>query len=194
MPNVAVFLSYVFVTTFTPGPNNIMSMSYASRNGFKKTLPFIIGVCVGFLILMSLCNVFSVALYNIIPSIKPFMNIIGASYILFLAWKTFKSKPFNENNKDCGKKGYLTGVILQFVNPKAILYGITIASSFIVPYYTSISILGGFSIFLATITFVAVSSWALFGSLFQKLFAKHYKMINIIMSALLVYCAVSLFL
>ena len=193
MPNVAVFLSYVLVTTFTPGPNNIMSMSNASRNGFKKTLPFVIGVCIGFLILMSLCNIFSVALYNIIPSIKPFMNFIGAAYILFLAWKTFTSKPVEEKKTDDRTNKFLTGIILQFVNPKAILYGITIASSFIVPYYTSALILGGFSIFLAVVTFIAVSSWALFGSLFQKLFIKHYKVINIIMSALLIYCAVSLF-
>ena len=142
---------------------------------------------------MSLCNIFSVALYNIIPSIKPFMNFIGAAYILFLAWKTFTSKPVEEKKTDDRTNKFLTGIILQFVNPKAILYGITIASSFIVPYYTSALILGGFSIFLAVVTFIAVSSWALFGSLFQKLFIKHYKVINIIMSALLIYCAVSLF-
>ncbi|HWJ02835.1 MAG TPA: lysine transporter LysE, partial [Verrucomicrobiae bacterium] len=37
MPNFAAFLSYVLVTSFTPGPNNIMSMSNASRYGFKKS-------------------------------------------------------------------------------------------------------------------------------------------------------------
>lgn len=38
------FLSYVFITAFTPGPNNIMSMSNASRLGFKKAFPFNLGI------------------------------------------------------------------------------------------------------------------------------------------------------
>ncbi len=44
MPNFSAFLSYVIITTFTPGPNNIMSMSNASRYGFRKSLPFNVGV------------------------------------------------------------------------------------------------------------------------------------------------------
>ena len=48
MPNVFAFLSYVVVTTFTPGPNNVMSMSNASRYGFRRSMRFTTGVCAGF--------------------------------------------------------------------------------------------------------------------------------------------------
>jgi cysteine/O-acetylserine efflux protein len=97
LPNVAAFLSYVFITTFTPGPNNIMSMSNASRYGFLKSLPFNIGIFFGFLVILALSSLFSVSLYAVIPSVKPVMTVVGAVYILWLAWKTYHSKPHDDS-------------------------------------------------------------------------------------------------
>jgi cysteine/O-acetylserine efflux protein len=76
--NIVAFSSYVLVTTFTPGPNNIMSMSNASHYGFKKSIKFNMGIFVGFFIIIALCSFFSIALYNLIPSIKPI--IVGAHF------------------------------------------------------------------------------------------------------------------
>lgn len=194
MPNFAAFLSYVLVTTFTPGPNNIMSMSNASRYGFKKSIFFNVGIFVGFLIIIALCSVFSVTLYNLIPSIKPVMTYIGAVYILWLAWKTYKSTPHSENKSEKQTNTFLAGLLLQFVNPKVILYGITTVSTFIVPYYKSVLVLAAFSVILAFIGFVSTCCWALFGSMFQRFLVKNDKVINTVMALLLVYCAVSLFL
>jgi cysteine/O-acetylserine efflux protein len=194
MPNFTAFLSYVLVTTFTPGPNNIMSMSNASRYGFKKSIMFNVGIFFGFFIIIALCSIFSIALYSLIPSIKPIMTYVGAVYILYLAWKTYKSKPHSESEGEKLTNTFFSGLLLQFVNPKVILYGVTTVSTFIVPYYKSVIVLTGFSVFLAFVGFVATCCWSLFGSVFQKFLAKNYNVINIVMALLLVYCAVSLFL
>lgn len=191
--SIVSFLSYVFVTTFTPGPNNIMSMSNATRYGFKKSIKFNYGVFAGFFIIIGLCSIFSVSLYKLLPSIKPYMTIIGAAYILWLAWKTFKSKPGNGTSSQKETNTFQSGLLLQFVNPKVYLYGITAVSNFIVPYYDSPIILAGFSLFMAFIGFIATSSWSLFGSIFQRFLSKNYKIINLVMALLLIYCAVSLF-
>lgn len=201
MPNFTAFVSYVLVTTFTPGPNNIMSMSNALRYGFRRSIPFNVGIFFGFFIIISLCSLFSITLYSLIPSIKPVMTYIGAIYILWLAWKTYKSKPQSEGeNKNEieteNKKStntFLTGFALQFVNPKVILYGITTVSTFIVPYYKSVLMLAIFSTILAFVGFVATCCWSLFGSVFQKLLIENEKVINVVMAFLLVYCAISLF-
>lgn len=193
MPNFTAFLSYVLVTTFTPGPNNIMSMSNASRYGFKKSILFNVGIFFGFFIIIALSSIFSVTLYSLIPSIKPIMTIIGAAYILWLAWRTYKSKPYVEDEDEKHTNTFLAGFLLQFVNPKVILYGITTVSTFIVPYYKSVLALTFFSVFLAFVGFIATCCWSLFGSLFQRFLVKNNKSINIIMSLLLVYCAISLF-
>lgn len=194
MPNFTAFLSYVLVTTFTPGPNNIMSMSNANRYGFKKSISFNAGVLFGFFIIIALCSIFSVTLYSLIPSIKPIMTCIGAVYILWLAWKTYKSKPHSDGGNEKNTNTFMSGFLLQFVNPKVILYGITTVSTFIVPYYRSVFILASFSALLASVAFISTCCWALFGSVFQRFLVKNNKAVNIVMALLLVYCAVSLFL
>lgn len=194
MLNIAAFSSYVLVTTFTPGPNNIMSMANASRYGFKRSIKFNVGIFVGFFIIIALCSIFSIALYSFIPSIKPIMTYIGAVYIFWLAWKTLKSKPHSNVDNQKRTNTFLAGLLLQFVNPKVILYGVTTVSTFIVPYYKSALALTSFSVFLAFIGFVATCCWSLFGSVFQRFISKNDKVFNIIMALLLVYCGVSLFL
>ncbi len=194
MTNLSGFLSYVFISTFTPGPNNIMSMTNSTKFGFKKSIPFNIGVFIGFFLVMLLCSFFSIALYSLIPSIKPYITIAGAAYILFLAWKIYKSEPHSmDSNEEKSTISIWLGVILQFANVKVILYGFTILSTFIVPYYKSWYSLIGFSLLLAFIGFVSTCCWSLFGSVFQKIFIKNEKIINIAMALLLVYCATTLF-
>jgi len=67
MINLIPFLSYVFVTTFTPGPNNILSMVNAKKYGFKNSFRFNLGILTGFIILMIACSYFNLFLVGLIP-------------------------------------------------------------------------------------------------------------------------------
>lgn len=193
MINLIPFLSYVFVTTFTPGPNNIMSMTNANRDGFKKTINFNFGVFAGFMVIMLACSYFNLLLFNLIPRVKIIMAVIGSIYMIYLAYKIYTSKNAEEENDNTHMNSFLTGFMLQFVNPKVILYGITAISSFIIPYYNTHAALILFSLFLAFVGFVSTTCWALFGALFQKFLSKYRKAFNTIMSLLLLYCAVAIF-
>ena len=64
------FLTYAVITAVTPGPNNIMSMSNASRRGFRRALPFNFGIWAGFSVVMVLCTIFCNVLSAWIPKIK----------------------------------------------------------------------------------------------------------------------------
>ncbi|MFR5880884.1 MAG: LysE family transporter [Cloacibacillus evryensis] len=97
--NFAAFFSYVILTAITPGPNNIMSMSNASRYGFRRSLPFNFGVFAGFLVVMSLSALFSSLLYDVIPSVKPLMLYVGAAYILWLAWTVWRDAPHEKGGR-----------------------------------------------------------------------------------------------
>ncbi len=121
------------------------------------------------------------------------MTFIGAVYILWLAWKVYKSKHYTEDEQNHTNK-FIAGLLLQFVNVKVIIYCITIVSTFIVPYYKSYIALGLFSLFLPFVSFLSTCSWAMFGSVFQKFLVKNEKTVNIIMALLLIYSAVSFYL
>ena len=187
------FLSYAVVTAVTPGPNNIMSMSNAGRQGFKKSFPFNLGIWVGFSVVMLICTFFCNTLSTLIPKIKTPMLFIGAAYMLWLAWKTFKSSSVIEADDRHGN--FISGLVLQFVNPKIYIYCIISMEAYILPHYQGeLVTLVFFALLLAFIGFVFTLLWALFGSVFKMLFSKYAKTTNTIMALLLVYCAVSLFL
>ncbi|WP_304508525.1 LysE family transporter [Anaerotignum sp.] len=187
------FLSYAIATAVTPGPNNIISMSNASRLGFRKSFPFNLGIWVGFSIVMLVCTVFCNTLSTIIPKIKMPMLIVGALYMLWLAWKTIRSSSVIE--EDHSRSGFISGLTLQFVNPKIYIYCIVSMEAYILPFYHGKTLeLVFFAFLLAFIGFIFTLCWALFGSAFKALFSKYAKGTNTIMALLLIYCAASLFL
>jgi threonine/homoserine/homoserine lactone efflux protein len=169
-------------------------MYNAGTYGFKKSIFFNVGIFLGFMVVMALCSVFSLALYNYLPAIHPYLTVIGATYILYLAWKIWRGKSSDTPGENNTTNSLFSGLFLQFVNPKVILYGVTLFTTFILPYSKELPVLLAFAVLLAFIAFVSTCCWALFGFLFKDFLAIHYKATNTIMALLLVYCAISLFL
>lgn len=187
------FLIYCFITAYTPGANNLLSMSNAIRLGFRRSIHFNLGILAGFAVVMSVCTAFSATLYSVLPKVKIVMQILGAAHMLYLAWKVWNSS--SELSADGRKEAsFLSGMILQFVNPKIYIYAITAMSLYILPVYHSTTALIGFTAILSIIGASGSFVWALFGAAFCKFFSKHMKLVNIIMALLLVYCAAALFL
>ena len=121
------------------------------------------------------------------------MQFLGAAYMLFLAWKLWKSS--NDMTSDGGSEAsFLSGMILQFANPKIYIYAITAMSLYILPAYQSTGALAAFTIMLSLIGASGSFVWALFGSAFCNFFSKHFRAVNLVMVLLLIYCAVSLFM
>ena len=188
------FLSYIVIVAYTPGPNNIMSMNNAKNVGFKKGIVFNWGIFTGLSITMIVCLIFSTVLYAIVPKIQFPMKILGAAYMVYLIIKTIVPAKKHENkNAKNNNESFIIGMLLQLINPKLIIYGITAMSSYILPYYNSIPVLLLFALLLSVVGLSGTLCWALFGSVFSLLFNKHGTVLNIIMAILLLYSAVSLF-
>ncbi|MCL1941083.1 MAG: LysE family transporter [Synergistaceae bacterium] len=193
MFNAPAFFSYIFITAITPGPNNILSMSNAARVGLRRALPFNLGIVCGLAVMFSLCTLLSAALFTWLPTLA--LQCAGAVYMLYLSLKIYKSTSLQADDYNAAPEGmsFINGMTLQFVNIKIIIYIITAMSIYILPYFSDPLILMGFAALLALFCFCANMSWALFGSLFFKLFTRRKKIVNTVMALLLVYCAVSLF-
>lgn len=183
------FISYVFIMTFTPGPNNLMSMIHGTKFGYRKTLSLMLGIFSGFFILMLTSSFFNIVLYRYIPIIKPYMKILAAVYMFYIAYLLLKPQNHKKKDKSPSIATYKTGLLLQIVNVKVILYCITVTSTFIIPYVNNIYLIIASSFFIAFIAFLSVNAWALFGSFFNQYMEKYEKPINIFMSLLLIYTA-----
>ncbi|WP_098744423.1 LysE family transporter [Paenibacillus sp. EZ-K15] len=190
---IVPLLTYAIVASFTPGPNNIISMTNARSYGFKRTMRFIGGVAAGCLVIMLLSSYFNLVLYPFIPKIRFVMNIIGCLYLIYLAIKIMQSKPQDADDKARGFNTFYFGFIFQFMNPKVILYGITAISTFVMPISTSHAQLLSYSFLLTIVGICANMTWALFGSLFQHLLSRYERPFNISMGLLLLYSAFSIY-
>lgn len=190
--NMTAFLSYIIITSITPGPSNILVMNEARRFGLKGSIPFNIGIISGFIILGIVTSLLTTSLYQWLPMIEPYFKVVGAVYLLYLAWKIGFSKKSKEQETH-SQSSFFSGLFFQILNVKSILYFLTAMSTFILPYHDSNASAFFFMCVTIGIGCAALLLWAAFGSAFKKIFAKYDKIINIIMCLLLVYSAVTIF-
>jgi len=186
------FLSYIIIMSFTPGPNNIMAMNNAKNVGFRKGLNFCFGGFFGVLVVMTMSVLFSTFLYTFIPKIQLPMKLFTAVYMVYLI--VLIILPSKDKSINAKTGNLLMGFLMTVINPKVILVGITVMSSYITPYYKEVLQLSAIIFLLAFIGFSSMVCWSLFGTIFDKIFSKHKNIINFIIVALLLYCIVTLFL
>jgi cysteine/O-acetylserine efflux protein len=186
-------LSYILISTFTPGPSNISSASLAVLHGYKNTLKFQAGLAAGVFLLMFISGLLSGTIVKIFPSFEPVMRYFGAAYILYLAFGILKAS-YTFTEKDSKPLGFVHGFLLQILNPKLFVYAFTLFSAFLASRIQNISVLFLVVIFLAVVAFCATSTWALFGTAIRtQLQQPRLKLVvNIILSLSLVYTAISL--
>ena len=185
--------SYVLITTFTPGPNNISSASMGVVYGYRRTLPYLLGIATGFALVMLLCGWISGSLARILPQIETIMRWVGAAYILYLAYHTLRADYAFEDN-DQKPLGFFNGLLLQVLNPKAITYGLTLYAGFLLPVAQRFLSLALSAVTLALIAFVAISTWALFGSAIKRYLRnpRIQRLVNGFLALLLFYTAIEL--
>ena len=187
-------IPFVLITTFTPGPNNLSCASMSINFGIRKTMNYLYGIVTGFFLLLLLCGFFSNLLFTAIPSVEPIMRWIGAAYILYLAYGTFKASYSFKEKSNQFLLGFYKGVLLQFINPKGVIYGLTLYSVFLNPLIGNSFYIILFSLGFTLIGFCSILTWTLFGAMINQ-YLHHLKlriMINSILSLLLVYTAVKI--
>ncbi|MEO9965982.1 MAG: LysE family translocator [Reichenbachiella sp.] len=186
------FLSFVLITSITPGPNNISSASMGMLLGYGKTLNYLLGISTGFFLLMLGCSLLSTSLLLHLPSAQRYLKYIGAAYIIWLAYRALSASYTNESSHHLAS--FSKGLILQVVNPKGLVYGLTIFTTFLAGVNGDYTILLPWMVFLALVCFGCVSVWALFGAAIQR-YMKNQKIklaINVILSLALVFTALDI--
>lgn len=188
--NPIALLSYILISTFTPGPSNIASTSMGVLHGYRNTVKLQLGLAAGVLIVMFLSGWISTALLNTFPALEPILRYAGAAYILYLAFKLFRAT-YEFAETDVQPWGFRHGLLLQILNPKLIVYAFTLFSAFLAPIVANIPLLVIVAVLLAATSFVATSVWALFGTgIKANLQNPRLKVIvNVLLSLSLVYAA-----
>ncbi len=191
--NLFPLLSYVLISTFTPGPSNISSASSAVLHGYKNTLNYQGGLAAGVFFAMVLSGWISTTLLSVFPALEPVLRYIGAAYILYLALGILKAS-YTFADQNVKPLGFVHGLTLQALNPKLIVYAFTLFSAFLAPITHSVALVVLAAVLLAATSFGATSVWALFGTAIKTyLHNPRLKVVvNILLSLSLIYTAIAL--
>jgi len=157
------FVTYTFVMSITPGPNNVMLTASGANFGFRRTVPHILGVGVGFVVqLLAVCAGLS-ALFARWPALQSALGWVGAAYLLYLGWRML-------GRSDTGAREgrrpvtFLGAALFQFLNPKAWVMTVTAATLFL-PQDLGLLLRGGYMAgIMEGIGLPCMTVWALFGS------------------------------
>jgi cysteine/O-acetylserine efflux protein len=191
--NLLPVLSYVLISTFTPGPSNISSASLGVLHGYKNTLNYQSGLALGVFIEMFLSGLISKTLLSIFPAIEPVLRVVGAAYILYLAFSILRAS-YTFTDQNTKPLGFASGLTLQLLNPKLVVYAFTLFSMFLASVTDNVLLVFLAAMLLAIISFGATSTWAMFGTAIKN-FLQNPRLktvVNILLSLSLVYAAASL--
>jgi len=186
--------TFVLVTTFTPGPNNISSASMGMIHGYRRTVGYLAGIACGFFAVMLICALLSSVLLAVVPLAQRYLRWVGAVYILWLAYTILSSDHTFSHNEQMAVNGFAKGVLLQLLNPKVSVFGLTLYSTFLAPISGRPAALVLSAATLAACALSSISLWALAGSAIKSWLKNETfkRILNITLSLLLVYTAVEL--
>ena len=178
-------------TSFSPGPNNIMTSYTAFNFGLKKAIPTMLGVIIGWTTLIILLQFGSVVVFQKFEILQTIIKILGSIYLLFMAYKLSFSSTKN-NKVDAKPVTFLNTFFFQFINPKSIIVGLAAISMFI---DVQNNYLRDSVVLTIIFFFMAVgsqSAWCLMGKYMRKFATseKFVKNFNYTMSFLLIVCVI----
>ncbi|MGX5707200.1 LysE family translocator [Brucella lupini] len=189
---VEIFLAllvFAFVSSVTPGPNNLMLLASGVNFGFRRTIPHMLGIGVGFFVLLLAIGFGLGALIETVPSFYAALKFAGGAYMLYLAWKIAMSRSIGEaKHRDKAEPmTFLQAAAFQWVNPKAWVMAITGIATYANHdnYYVAVLLV---SSAFAIVNLPSVSVWAGFGTLLRNWLSDpvRLKWFNLIMALLLV--------
>lgn len=190
--NITSFLMYCFIITVTPGPTNIVILSTTQNYGMKKGLHFSYGSTIAFFMLLVLSAFLNTLFSTWIPNVLFIMQVVGTAYMLYLAYQIYTMDTTDASENKAGN--FSSGFLMQFLNPKVVLFTMTVIPSFVLPYYDSTVALSLSVLGITFIGFIAFLLWVLFGAIFKQFLQNHKKVVNAFMAICLVYAAIMIWI
>ncbi|MET3660762.1 LysE family translocator [Aquamicrobium ahrensii] len=155
--------AYAFVSSITPGPNNFMLLSSGVNFGFVRSIPHMLGIGIGFVVLLLAVGFGLGAVLTAFPALHTALKIVGGAYLLYLAWKIAMSRSVESGGDGSAQPmTFLQAAAFQWVNPKAWVMAVTAMAVFSNPANPFLSVVL-ISVVFGVINLPCVSSWAGFG-------------------------------
>lgn len=178
---------FTISTSITPGPNNTLILASGINYGVRKSLPHLLGIATGFPLMVIAIGLGLGSLFVLFPSLHIALKLVGAAYLIYLAYKLTNTHPRDVAIKNHRPFTFLQAALFQWVNPKAWMMAISACATFSSNKNALPSIL------IIAMTFIlfgapCTTAWLLFGSAMKKVLSnqEYQRIFNRLMALLLV--------
>ena len=179
--------AFAFVTSVTPGPNNLMLLASGVNFGFRRTVPHMLGINVGFPVMIVLVGLGLGRIFEIYPVLYTVLRVCGGAYMLWLAYRIAISGPAGDGTSSATPMNFMQAALFQWVNPKGWITAITAIAAYTLPAAF------GWTVLTVALAFAIVGgpssvTWTLFGSGLRRFLddPRYHRMFNVTMALLLV--------
>jgi len=182
-------LPFLVTMGFTPGPNNILVASSGVNFGFRATIPHILGVTLGYPLMLLLVGVGLAQIFTQVPQIHAVLKYLCIAYLLYLSWRiAFAPVAADETRRTAKPLTFLQAAAFQWVNGKGWVVALSAVTTYTVVNTTLILQVLALAALALLVTFASVSSWTLFGALLRQYLQteRRRRRFNYTMAALLV--------
>jgi threonine/homoserine/homoserine lactone efflux protein len=188
-PEILSLSLFMFVTSCSPGPNNVVASHSGFNHGIKKSIPLMLGVIFGFTTMLAVVNFGLINIFNIYPMIQKILIGTGTIFLIYLSYKISFSKSSNKK-ENLKPVNFIETFLYQFLNPKGVIVAIIAVSTYI---ESGVNFMN-YSFWMLGVAFlfaiISIIFWTFLGKFMRK-FATNEKFIkwfNYVMSTLLVSC------
>ncbi len=186
-PLLIAFIMFAAVMFFTPGPNNIMLLSSGLTYGFRRTIPHLVGIVIGFAFMVGAVGLGLGTIFIAYPVLQTILKYAGAAYLIYLAAAIAMSGPVRSGQDNGrGPMTFWGAAMFQWINAKGwvMVIGTITAYAAIADFPWNILMQVVISLFMGALSCVA---WALFGSALRPWLTspRAVRAFNIVMAALL---------
>ncbi|WP_299662659.1 LysE family translocator [uncultured Ruegeria sp.] len=177
---------FAFVTSITPGPNNLMLMASGANFGFRRTIPHMLGIGLGFTFMVLLVGSGLVQIFDRFPISYSVLKVVSVIYLLYLAWKIAHAAPVKGQGATGTPMTFFQAAAFQWVNPKAWAMALTATSAYAPGQSLNAIIL--VALVFGAINLPSVSTWTLLGQQMARVLTNPRRLLafNWTMAALLV--------
>ncbi len=169
MSSIIAMSMFSLIMSATPGPVNILTLNSGLINGFKKTLPFVLGATLGFTLLLVILGLGLAKFLLHYPQLIHYLSYLATAYLLYLSYQLFTASHHIDLNTEKSNR-FVCGFSLQWMNPKAWIACLAGLSAFCIhePYRELLV----FSSIYFLICLLSIGAWALIGNAIKKIIKK----------------------
>ncbi|GJL91471.1 LysE family translocator [Hyphococcus sp.] len=185
---------FAFVSSITPGPNNLMLMASGANFGVSRTIPHMLGVSIGFTLMTVLVGLGLMRVFDLFPISYVILKIFSVGYLLYLAWKIAHAAPPSTDGSASSEAKPFTffqAALFQWVNPKAWAMALTAVSAYSLAAQPVVSVLI-VAIVFGVINLPSVSLWTVAGAQMRRFLSDPLKLRIFNISAALLLAASAL--